>query len=145
MMKINFPITTLIELFSWKVLTRSVAISIPRISTALLSSPCFLTNSSLAKMAAALPSDVGLKVNVQINQCNIVTCRIRSTACSVLSSLQFDDPQRGLIHQLKINMFIILGKLWHSKIEITSVLSLVHFFFDMISVLIISYLRQIHR
>ncbi|RMX47957.1 hypothetical protein pdam_00005309, partial [Pocillopora damicornis] len=59
--EINFPITTLIELFSWKVLTRSVAISIPRISTALLSSPCFLTNSSLAKMAAALPSDVGLK------------------------------------------------------------------------------------
>ena len=115
MMKINFPITTLIELFSWKVLTRSVAISIPRISTALLSSPCFLTNSSLAKMAAALPSDVGLKVNVQINQCNIVTCRIRSTACSLLSSLQFDDPQRGLIHQSKINMFIILGKLWHSN------------------------------
>ena len=59
-MKIN-SITTLIELFSSKVLLKSVAISIPRISTALFSRPCFFTNSSLAKMAAALPSDVGLK------------------------------------------------------------------------------------
>lgn len=53
--------TTFIALFSLKVLLKSVAISIPTISTALLSSPCFLTNSSLAKTAAALPSDVGLK------------------------------------------------------------------------------------
>ena len=47
--------------FSVKLDGRSVAIDCARISTAWLSSPCFLTKSSLAKMAAALPSDVGLK------------------------------------------------------------------------------------
>ena len=47
--------------FSVKLDGRSVAIDCARISTAWLSSPCFFTKSSLAKMAAALPSDVGLK------------------------------------------------------------------------------------
>ena len=45
---------------------RSVAIACARISTACPSKPCFFTKSSLAKMAAALPSDVGLKSNNQI-------------------------------------------------------------------------------
>ena len=54
------PLTSFIQLFSLKVLLRSVAISIPRISTALSCKLCFLTNSALANTAAALPSDVGL-------------------------------------------------------------------------------------
>ena len=56
------PLTSFIELFSSKVLLKSVAISMPIISTALLWRSCFLTNSSLARTAAALPSDVGLKI-----------------------------------------------------------------------------------
>ena len=57
------PLTNFIELFSSKVLFKSVAISMPIISTALLWRSCFLTNSSLARIAAALPSDVGLKIS----------------------------------------------------------------------------------
>ena len=47
------------QLLSWKVEGRSVAISIPRISTALASSPRSRTKSSEASTAAAPPSEVG--------------------------------------------------------------------------------------
>ena len=53
--------TTLIILFSSKVPFVSVAISIARISTALFSKRFFRTNSSLQTIAAAPPSDVGLR------------------------------------------------------------------------------------
>ena len=78
-------LTTFIALFSLKVLLKSVAISIPTISTALLSSPCFLTNSSLAKTAAALPSDVGLKFTLftkTVNKIRLTSWREEGTeAC----------------------------------------------------------------
>ena len=53
--------TTLIILFSSKVPFVSVAISIARISTALFSKKFLRTNSSLQTIAAAPPSDVGLR------------------------------------------------------------------------------------
>ena len=51
--------TSLIELFSSKVLLKSDAIAMPRISTALACSPCLRTKSSLARIAAPAPSEVG--------------------------------------------------------------------------------------
>ena len=53
--------TTLIILFSSKVPFVSVAISIARIPTALFSKRFLRTNSSLQTIAAAPPSDVGLR------------------------------------------------------------------------------------
>ena len=50
--------TSLIMLFSYE-LGKSVVIAMPRISTALASRPCFLTKSSLARIAAPAPSEVG--------------------------------------------------------------------------------------
>jgi hypothetical protein len=51
------------QLFSLNVLGKSVAMDCATISTAWLCKPCFLTNSSLATMAHAEPSDVGLQEN----------------------------------------------------------------------------------
>ena len=51
--------TSLMQLFSSNVLGRSVAIAMPAISTAVFSSPCFFTKSSLARIAAPAPSLVG--------------------------------------------------------------------------------------
>lgn len=48
-------------LFSSNVLGKSVTISCATISTALDSRPYFCTNVSLAKIAAAAPSEVGLR------------------------------------------------------------------------------------
>ena len=47
------------QLFSSKVLGKSVVIAMPAISTACSSRPCFFTKSSLARIAAPAPSDVG--------------------------------------------------------------------------------------
>ena len=53
-------LTILMQLFSSKVLARSVTISWATISTACCSSPWRRTKSSLASTAAPAPSDVGL-------------------------------------------------------------------------------------
>jgi len=55
-----FNLFTFMQLLSWKVLGKSVAMTCPTISTAWCSRWCFLTKSSLARMAQPLPSDVGL-------------------------------------------------------------------------------------
>lgn len=50
--------------FSLNVLGKSVPISMETISTAWFCKLCFLTNSSLHRMAAADPSEVGLKTQI---------------------------------------------------------------------------------
>lgn len=56
---ISYKLTNLIQLSLLNVLEVSVAISKPTISTAFASNPYLLTKSSLARTAAAAPSDVG--------------------------------------------------------------------------------------
>ena len=51
--------TILMQLFSSKLLAKSVAIDMPTISTAFDSRPCLRTKSSLARTAAPPPSEVG--------------------------------------------------------------------------------------
>ncbi len=58
--------TRLIALLSAKVLSRSVTMACPTISTAWSPSPCFSTKASLAMIAAPEPSEVG-------EHCSLVT------------------------------------------------------------------------
>ena len=51
--------TSLMQLFSSKVLGKSVVIAMPRISTAFACRLCLRTKSSLARIAAPAPSEVG--------------------------------------------------------------------------------------
>lgn len=57
--------------FSLNVLGKSVPISMATISTAWFCRLCFFTNSSLHKMAAADPSDVGLNKKIHSNTAHV--------------------------------------------------------------------------
>lgn len=56
--------TNFMLLFSPKVELKSVAISIPKISTARFRRPCFMAKASDTRIAAADPSEVGQHCNL---------------------------------------------------------------------------------
>ena len=58
---------------------KSVFIDMPMISTAWSSRPCERTNSSLARIAAAEPSEVGQHCSLVSGSCTIGDARISSS------------------------------------------------------------------
>ena len=92
--------------FSVNVDGRSVAIDWATISMACDSRPCFLTKSSLARMAAALPSDVGLDTNHNRNILTAVTKYACFDFIYVLSRIRSHDIFTRCIVGYQIYAFV---------------------------------------